>query len=193
MTKKNLTNDLKQAIEIVLTTLSEVYPGKFIMTESLVLLYLQLLEEFDPESVKAATLHLLATRVSAWPPSPAELREACVNLELGRLNAPTAYEAWLEAWPYICGHKKNAKEIPSLTQRALLCAGGIEKLGQSSNLEREQRTFIRAYETLQESARQRRLTLPTVSRLVDQRRARLLQPHPSETTAAPATKDPTHG
>jgi len=192
MTKKNLTNNLKQAIEIVLTTLSEVYPGKFVMTESLVLLYLELLDEFQPESVTAATLHLLATRVSAWPPSPAELRETCVNLELGRLNAPTAYEAWLDAWPYICGHKTNVKDLPSLTQRALLCAGGMEKLGKSSDLERGQRIFIRSYETLQEAARQRRLTLPTVSRFIEQRRALMLQPPPSETTA-PETKDSTHG
>lgn len=172
----------------VLTMLAAVYP-RFTLTKETVGAYAILLEDLDPNDLRAAAKDV-ATK-SKWFPSVHELRAAIVRLMANAAGVPTTYEAWSEVintgppiakgldgsdedgWTIVETPYKWSHQIVEMVAVQL---GWPSKFpsGQDS-LMADRAHFFKAYDQAVGDAMDHEMTLPEVKRFVEAKRQILLE------------------
>lgn len=117
--------------------------------------WLPMLGDIADEIGKGAVIQLCSS--GQWPPTIAEIRDTALSVSEGDVVAPPAWEAWERALEGRVGCPMEA--------RVLRLIGGTWEIKHTNNIGVTRSNYIKAYNDIATAERQRRLALPSVSRL----------------------------
>ena len=135
---------IEKAVHDTMKIFNEEYRDKFKISKSRFLIWCQALNGFDPETIRAAALHLVVTRQD-WPPDIATLRQLAINMQRGELATPEPAESWANVLQLIQGKEVS---LTPLEKQALKMTGDVYNLKLSQNLAADRSQFMRAYAAL---------------------------------------------
>jgi hypothetical protein len=162
-----------ETVGLVVSVVSEAFPGRFTVTENTIPIWHRILEELPDDVLLSAVLDRASN--GAFPPSPAELRNAC--FEIVEPEALTAGEAWAKI--IATAHRFGIGDIPRvgtalpgpqtpeealgpLLWKCVAALGGWRYVCLSENEMADRAHFNRIYEQLVARERNERRMLPEV-------------------------------
>lgn len=154
-----------ETVGVVVTMLGESYPGRFTVTENTALVWQRLLADIPDDALMAAAME--RTVNGAFPPSVAELRNACFSMvEPEQLTAGDAWSLVTRAiskyGSYDPGPQLAKAELPPLVWRCVEALNGWRYLCLSEDTMADRAQFFRVYETFATRDRESRRMLPEV-------------------------------
>jgi hypothetical protein len=134
-----------------------------------------MLADIPEEILEIATRHVISRhKYHTWP-TIAEIREACIDIQTGAREFPTAYEAWDQVCTairrygfYRGGEALNSLETNPLIWKSIDSIGGWRMLCQSDNPVADRARFVDAYTIFLKRATEETYTLPVVTELARQ-------------------------
>lgn len=155
----------------VLTVLAAAYP-RFQLPAATVRIYEQTLSDIPLQTLRAATLDLIAE--SKFFPTVAELRKRAFALIAEQDGTADAYSAWALTLRFlrqgrgnpIIGRSKDW-DIPPLIEQTVRQVGGWAYLAQADNVAADRARFIDAYDRTIEKQEYLTRRLPQIADLAD--------------------------
>lgn len=156
----------------IMGVMAHAYP-RYELSADFVKLYAKMLQDIPGEILEVSATQIMAE--SKFFPSVAEWREMAHKLMSGRLQIPSAYEAWEDAMRQVslCGeyyrytNGRQPEYAHALVERAVRIIG-YRHLLESENIAIERAHFFKIYESLLSRAEEDARLLPEV-REVSQR------------------------
>jgi hypothetical protein len=177
----------QQDVLEVLTMLAAVYP-RFTLTKESVGAYAILLEDLDPNDLRAAAKDV-ATK-SKWFPSVHELRAAVVRLAANAAGVPTTFEAWAEVIStgppirrWVEDNEDGQGVIKSepyqwshpIVEHVAIQLGWPKFPANEDSLMADRAHFLKAYDRAVINAMEDEITLPEVREFIEAKRQGLLE------------------
>ena len=155
----------------VLTVLAAAYP-RFQLPSETVRIYEQTLSDIPLETLRAATLDLIAE--SKFFPTVAELRKRAFALIAEQDGTADAYSAWALTLRFvrqgrgnpIIGRSKDW-DIPPLIEQTVRQVGGWAYLAQAENITVDRARFLEAYERALQKQEYQARRLPQIADLAE--------------------------
>lgn len=160
-----------EEFKILAAGLKAAYPNQtFLQDDYSMKLWYRLLQDIDYDLVETAAYKHICT--SKFPPSIAEIREACQNVSAGNTRS------WLEGWGQLrktmgkYGYNRPKEAIEEITKFDPIAGKvasllGWQRLCESEDLTADRANFRKSYEAIQERDIERAKMPPTVSRRID--------------------------
>ncbi len=154
------------SVSKIMGVMAHAYP-RYELSPNSVKLYSQILADIPVDILEAAALQIMAE--SKFFPSIAEWREMAHKLMVGKLQIPSAYEAWEDAMKQVkrCGdyYRYTSGRQPEyshpLVEKAVQIIG-YHNLVESENIVADRAHFFKIYESLLSRAEEEARMLPEV-------------------------------
>ena len=159
-----------RTIAEILTVLAAAYP-RFQLPAATVLIYEQTLSDIPVETLRAATLDMVAE--SKYFPTVAEIRKSAFALMAEQDGAIGAYEAWALTLDYVRqgrGHPivgQRDWDIPAQIEQTVRQVGGWQHLAIADNVSADRARFVEAYDRTVKKQEYLSRRLPQITALVE--------------------------